>query len=143
MNHSKYNPQLDPKNIANQPKTIAQTSKAPMSANVPNPADVTVTPDGNAASKPADLKVVQGNFTPGPQASPAPMQAASPPTVNAGEAMINEGGNSVRVDASHPGHQPSALTGGLPELPAARGDGAAGEAAPALQAKPATSGETS
>lgn len=111
MNQSKYAP--------NTPKTDANTVAPVAGVEVPK------TPEAAPA------------VTPAPVANPAPVQAATTPTETAGQAMVNEGGNSVVIDGPRAVREPSALTGDLPEAPAARGNGAAGPQAPALQAKPA------
>jgi hypothetical protein len=119
MNHSKYNSKFDPKNKPNSPKTDV-TTVAPVAS-----VDVPKTPAAAPAASPAPIA--------------APVQAATTPTEKAGQAMVNEGGNSVVIDADAPRavREPSALTGDLPEVPAVRSNGAAGPQTPALQAKPA------
>ena len=109
MNNSKY---------TNSPKIDPQTGKATLhSVDVPKTEEAAL----------AAISV----------ANPAPVQAAQTPAETAGQAMVNEGGNSVVLDAPRAVREPSALTGNLPELPAARGNGAAEPQAPAVQAKPA------
>jgi len=117
MNHSKYDPKLDPKNNPNSPKT--DTALAAPAASV----DVPKTAEAAPAVGPAPIA--------------APAQTAATPADTAGQAMVNEGGNSVVIDGPRAVREPSALTGDLPEAPAARGNGAAGPQTPTLQAKPA------
>jgi len=63
-------------------------------------------------------------------------QTATTPTEKAGQAMINEGGHSVVIDAPNAVREPNALTGNLPEAPTSRGNGAAGPQTPVLKTKP-------
>ena len=116
MNHSKYNAKYDPKNNPSSPKTDAKPAAPVASVDVPK------TPEVASVTSPA--------------VSPAPVQAVSTPAAKAGEAMVNEGGNSVVMDAPRAVREPSALTGDLPEVPAAHSNGAAGPQTPVLQAKP-------
>lgn len=114
MNNSKY---------TNAPKIDPQNGKAALHS-----VDVPKTPE----LAPAATPIVT------PVANPAPVQAVPTPAEKEGQAMVNEGGNSVVIDGPRAVREPSALTGNLPELPAARGNGAAEAQAPAVQAKPAT-----
>jgi len=108
MNNPKY---------TNSPKINPQTGKATISVDVP--------------------KTAQPAPAVSPVANPAPAQVAMTPAEKAGHAMVNEGGNSVVLEAPHFVREPSALTGNLPDPPAVRGKGAADPQTPVLQAKPA------
>ncbi len=118
MNNSKY---------TNAPKIDPQTGKATLhSVEVPKTVEATLAAIPAANPAPAVSPVV----------SPAPVQATPTPAEKAGQAMINEGGNSVILDPPRSGREPSALMGTLPEVPAARGNGAAEPQGPVVQAKP-------
>ncbi|HEV2111394.1 MAG TPA: hypothetical protein VGT99_08575 [Gammaproteobacteria bacterium] len=108
MNNSKY---------TNAPKIDPQAGKA-----TPSSVDVPKTAEAVPAATPV--------------ANPVPVQAATTPAETAGQAMVNEGGNSVVIDGPRAVREPSALTGDLPEAPAARGNGAAEPQGPVAQAKP-------
>ena len=115
MNNSKY---------TNAPKIDPQTGKATLHS-----VDVPKTPE----LAPAATPIVT------PAVTPVPVQAAPAPAEKEAQAMVNEGGNSVVINPPHnPPHavrEPSALMGTLPELPAAKGNGAAEPQAPAMEAK--------
>jgi hypothetical protein len=118
MNNSKY---------TNAPKIDPQANKTTASVDVPKTAE----------AAPAVTPIVNPAPAVAPVANPAPAQVAATPAEKAGQAMVNEGGNSVVLDGPRSVREPSALTGNLPDAPAPRGNGAAGPQTPVLQAKPA------
>jgi hypothetical protein len=112
MNHSKYNPKYDPKNSAYQPQTTAPVEQLP------------------AVAPAVDTLPAQA------VESPLAMQTPAAITDKDLDASISDSNQPATGQGLHAEREPSALTGGLPELPAAQTDSETGEKTPALSAKP-------
>ena len=114
MNNSKY---------TNAPKIDPQTGQATLhSVDAPKTAEAAL----------AAIAIVTP--IPAQDPTPPPVQAAPAPTEKAAQAMVNEGGNSVVLDAPRAVREPSALMGTLPPAPAVHGNGAAEPQGPVVQA---------
>jgi hypothetical protein len=141
MIQSKYT-RYDPKKISNKPKTDAKTAAPAASVDVPKTAHAWKTAEAAPIPATAPIRAPAQAATSRAPVPPAPVAAATTPAEKASHAMINEGGNSVVIEATHDEthaiREPSALTGDLPAHPD-RGNGAAGPAIPVLQTKPTKS----
>lgn len=138
MNHSKYNPKYDPKNNAYQPQAAAPAEQIPAVTPVVN------TPPAQAAASPqtktsnSDAVIAEPNRQAAQldsQDAPVAMQTPAAITDKDMDVSISEGSQPAACQSVHAVREPSALTGGLPELPAAQTDSETGEATPGLFAK--------
>lgn len=134
MNHSKYNQKYDPKHNGSQPVVTPVSATAPTVVK----SDTAAQADKKVLdSKPAEAAVAaQPEAKADGQAAPATLRATAPADANGSEAMVSEGGHTATASVPHAVREPSALTGGLAPLPAAKVEDETGEKAPALSAKP-------
>ncbi|MHB8404900.1 MAG: hypothetical protein ACYDCJ_05730 [Gammaproteobacteria bacterium] len=138
MNHSKYNPKYDPKHTSTQPQAAVPVVQAPAVTPVVN------TPPAQAATAPPtetrnpDEVIAEPNRQDAKADSqdvPVAMNAAAPVTDKNPDVSISDGREPAIGNSVHAVREPSALTGGLPELPAAQTDSETGENTPGLSAK--------
>lgn len=135
MNHSKYNPKYDPKNTVKNPDATAPVVQAPA-----------VTPAVNAApAQPAlrlqteikshDKVIAEPNHQDARSDFHDYLAATTTPAVITDKDSDATISNGDLPAAGHVVREPSALTGGLPELSAAQTDSESAEKMPGLSAK--------
>ncbi len=138
MNHSKYNPKYDPKHTSNQPQATVPVVQAPAVTPAMN------TPLAQAATAPPtetrnpDEVIAEPNRQDAKADSqdvPVAMNAAAPVTDKNPDVSISDGREPATGNSVQAVREPSALTGGLPELPTAQTDSETGENTPGLSAK--------
>jgi len=138
MNHSKYNPKYDPINISNQPQATAPVEQIPVVTPVVNtpPAQAATSPQ--AVTRNSDTMIAEPNRQDAMSDSQdAPVAIQTPATITDKDmdASISDSSQPATGQGLHAGREPSALTGGLPELPAAQTHSETGEKTPGLLAK--------
>jgi hypothetical protein len=136
MNHSKYNPKYDPKNISNQSQTTAPVEQAPTVTPVVNTSFVQAATSPQTVASNSDAVIVEPSYQDAKsdsQDSSVPTKAAAATTDRGMDVSISD--QHVIGQGLHAVREPSALTGGLPELPAAPTHRETGEKTPELSAK--------
>ena len=136
MNHSKYNPKYDPKHTSNQPQATAPVVQAPaVTPAVNSPQAATAPPTETRNPDEVVAEPNRQDTKADSQDAPVAMNAAAPVTNENPDASISDGREPAIGNSVHAVREPSALTGGLPELPAAQTDNETGENTPGLSAK--------
>jgi hypothetical protein len=138
MNHSKYNPKYDPKHSSNQHATTTPAAQASTVAPVVNtqPAPATTVPQ--TATNSHDQVIadpIRQDGKPESLDAPVAMKADAAISDKDSDASISDSHQPATGNNIHAVREPSALTGGLPELPVAKTNGETGENTPGLTAK--------
>ncbi|HVA55533.1 MAG TPA: hypothetical protein VNI53_07035 [Gammaproteobacteria bacterium] len=138
MRHSKYNPKYDPRHSSYQQQAAAPVEQIPVVTPVAS------TPPAQAATSPqavtgnSDAVIAEPNrqvAKSNDMGTPESLKAAASITDKDMDASISDSSQPATGQGLHAGREPSALTGGLPELPAAQTDSETGEKTPGLLAK--------
>jgi hypothetical protein len=138
MSHSKYNPKYDPKHSAYQPQATAPV------AQIPAVTPAVTTPPAQAAvstqaeTKNSDTLIAETNrqaTQSDSQDAPLAMQTPAAVTDRDMDASISDNRQPATRQNAQAVREPSALTGGLPELPATPMHSETGEKALELSAK--------
>jgi hypothetical protein len=132
MNHSKYNPKYDPKNSAYQPQTTAPVEQ--IAATTP----AVITPSAQAQASNSATKSPKPNrqaTSSDSQETPLAMQTLAAVADSEMDAVISDSRQSATGKSAPGVREPSALTGGLPELAVAPKHSETGEKTPELSAK--------
>ncbi|MGB9429676.1 MAG: hypothetical protein WCC11_07355 [Gammaproteobacteria bacterium] len=138
MNHSKYNPKYDPKHSSYQPQATAPVVQAPTVKLAMNtqPAQATTAPQ--IATKSHAQVITDPNRQDSKsdsQNAPVAVKADAAISDKDMDTSISDSRQPVTAKSVHAVREPSAMTGGLPELPAAKMNRETGENTPGLSAK--------
>jgi hypothetical protein len=138
MNHSKYNPKYDPKNSAYQPQAAATVGQISTITPVVNTPPVLAAASPQTETSNSDAVIAEPNRQAAQsdsQEAPVAMQTPAAVADSETDAAISDSRQPALGQGSHAVREPSALTGGLPELPAAQTDSETGKKTPGLSAK--------
>ena len=139
VKHSKYNPKYDPKHSSYQPRATAPVDQIPVVTPVASIPSAQAAASPQAETRNSDAVIANPNREAAQsdsQDAPVAMQTSAAITDRDMDTSISDSRQPATGQNAHAVREPSALTGGLPELPAAQTDSETGEKTPGLSTKP-------